>query len=332
MATVYEWLEGIALRMRQEAANGAIPTSEKITVRQLLGRFGYLIRGNWINGHIRNELETHKLVTLPDFEYVWIGSTIAITLDSAAVDDSRPDYESGSTLRIGSLPAANNKPESVNPQSPLSEATTLMGIRNYSQLPVMIGQRDVKGMISWKSIGHRLSMGKSCDSVSDCKEEAKVVSANTPLFEAVRVIDEHGYVLVQGTDNIITGIVTASDLAFEFLKLTGPFLLIGEIERHLRHLMHGKFTVGELQNASSDERSIQGIGDLTLGGYVQLLQNMENWAKLSLEINRETFVADLDEVRQIRNDVVHFNPDGLDEEKVLKLHNMARYLDELING
>ena len=53
----YEWLEGIATGMRDAIANGAAPTPERITIRNLIGKFGYLKRGDFINSYIRNGLE-----------------------------------------------------------------------------------------------------------------------------------------------------------------------------------------------------------------------------------------------------------------------------------
>ena len=47
-------------------------------------------------------------------------------------------------------------------------------------------------------------------------------------------------VLVRNGDRIVTGIVTATDLSGLFRQLAGPFLFIGEIEGHLRNLIHGK--------------------------------------------------------------------------------------------
>jgi hypothetical protein len=49
--------------------------------------------------------------------------------------------------------------------------------------------------------------------------------------------------------------------------------------------------------------------DLTFGDYVRLLENPKHWSEMKLLIDRKSFVAMLEEVRQTRNDVMHFNPD-----------------------
>ena len=144
----YEWLESIARGMKAAVASGAAPTLERLIIREFLAHFGYVKRGNWINGHIRNGLEKYNLITMPDFEYPWIDSTVTITLDPDVVAGFESTPKTDPTLRIGSLEAANTQPESVKPQSPLSEAITVMRLHNYSQLPVMTNQHEVGGMIS----------------------------------------------------------------------------------------------------------------------------------------------------------------------------------------
>jgi hypothetical protein len=60
--------------------------------------------------------------------------------------------------------------------------------------------------------------------------------------------------------------------------------------------------------------------------YVRLVQNEENWSKLGLAIDRVEFARVLDRVREIRNDVMHFDPDGLDDTVRNELQNAKRLL------
>ena len=64
--------------------------------------------------------------------------------------------------RISKLASATRKPLSVSPDTKLEEAVTHMLTNDFSQLPVMTSGRDVKGIITWTSIGSRLAMGKKC--------------------------------------------------------------------------------------------------------------------------------------------------------------------------
>ena len=174
-----------------------------------------------------------------------------------------------------------------------------------------------------------MALGCECRLVNQCMVQAEVISIDTRLFDAISRISDHEYVLVQAADKIITGIVTATDLSHLLRQLAGPFLLIGEIEGHLRNFIHGKFTLEQLQAASGEERPIEGSADLTFGGYQRLLAKRDNWERLKLGIDRREFIAHLDFVRKIRNEVMHFNPDGLDEDRRTTLRNVARFFDQL---
>ena len=325
----YQWLKRVADQMNEDVAKGAAPQPERLTVRQLLQRFGYQRRGESINDHIRNGLEKFKLHADQDFTIAWVDSEITIELDSAAPDASRAPRTTDPTLRVGTLDAANRKPTSVKPESPLREATTKMQMKDYSRLPVMKTDREVAGIVTWESIGTRLALGRECEHVRQCMEPAEVISSDTRLFDAMRKVSEHGYVLVQGEDRTITGIVTATDLSRLFRQLAEPFLFVGEIEGHLRNLIHGKFTLDELQAASGDERPIEGSAGLTFGGYRRLLENKENWGRLQLDIDRREFIENLDTVRMIRNEIMHFNPDGLSDNDRQTVRKVARFFDKL---
>ena len=334
MSNANEWLSEIAERMKAEIASAAAATPERLTVREFVGKFGYAKRGAYIANQIRNALEKLDLRTNPDFEGVYMDSTIAIEFHSEATGSPSPGEPDSATHRIGTLEAANKKPVSVKPDDPLRKAATIMQLHDYSRLPVMTSERDVKGVISWQSIGARLALGQNCECVRDCMEPepAREIPASAPLFNAIGDIAKNEYVLVRGEDKVITGIVTSGDISNQFMQLAGPFLLIGEIEGHLRRLAHGKFTVEEMQNASPEgQGNINGLADLTLGGYCQLLGKEEHWGRLNLNIDRKEFVKHLDSVRKIRNDIMHFDPDGLVDEDVNTLEDVARFLASLVS-
>lgn len=62
---------------------------------------------------------------------------------------------------------------------------------------------------------------------------------------------------------------------------------------------------------------------------IRLIEKVENWMKLKIEIDRVTFVAQLNRVREIRNDVMHFDPDGLDDGDLTFLREFAQFLKRL---
>ena len=166
------------------------------SVRALLSWFGAERRSKWTVLEIRKALRKLKLITEPDFEDVWIGGQIAFHPKPAKgkpvipeeagkaveVGPAKPDGPSApvpkkpgddvsARIRISRLDAANRAPLCICPDANISEAITLMLQHDYSQLPVTTKPRDVKGLISWKSLGSRLALGKPCSKVRECMEE-----------------------------------------------------------------------------------------------------------------------------------------------------------------
>lgn len=237
------------------------------------------------------------------------------------------------TFRIGRLPAANTKLIVVNQNDTLTKAVTLLLNNDFSQLPVMHGEREVKGVVTWKSIGSKLALGRNCESVKDCREDARIVDSNRTLFDCIPTIVEYGYVLVSDArDRKITGIVTASDLSLEFQALSQPFLLLREIELHVRQLLIDKVSAADfnlLNHGSPSLHKPKDITDLSFGEYVRLVQHPEVWAKLQLKIDSGVLVELLERVRVIRNDVMHFDPDPMTPDELATLKQAVRFMQEL---
>jgi len=313
------------------------------------------------------ELSRANLRTNPDFEYEWIdgnilfvkkpeavslvtSTTTSITTTTPAPESNNPIFTEveppapvavavigGSvedpTYRVGKLDAANKPPKYVNPDATLQEAVTVMLSEDFSQLPVMTNEREVKGVISWRSIACRLALGTKHDYVRECMERnVEIVDTDASLFRVIELITQQGFVLIRGKDNKICGIVTEADLGNSFYQLGRPFLLLSEIENHIRGIIDGKFTIEELEvarNPNDTERKISNVADLTFGEYVRLLQNADMWNKVGLKIHRSTFVKTLETVNIIRNDVMHFDPDGISDDDLEELQKTAKFVQEL---
>ena len=237
------------------------------------------------------------------------------------------------TFRIGLLPAANKRLVVVNQNDLVSTAVTLLLKNKFSQLPVMQGEREVSGVVTWKSIGSRLALECKCLTVADCKEDARVVDSNRTLFDAIPTIVEYGYVLVRDQrDRKITGIVTASDLSLQFQALSEPFLLLREIELHVRQILVERVTDEDfdlLEAGSPSARKPKDIADLTFGQYVRLIQHPQVWSKLNLKIDAQVLTKLLEEVRIIRNDVMHFDPDPMTGDELGTLKRTVEFMQEL---
>jgi hypothetical protein len=265
---------------------------------------------------------------------------VAPTLSTPSSPLATPVGISDPTFRIGTLKSANLKAAGkslirVSPNDTVAQAVTLMMAHNVSQLPVLQGERDVKGVVTWRSISMYLCLmqGTPNDQVRHCLvSPAQVSTADSYLFAELPRVVEHDYVLIRDAQQVITGIVTPNDLSLQFRDLTEPFLLLGEIENYVRIVVdRGSFTLSELSalQDEGDKRDIKGAADLTLGSLLRLLQDPQNWGRLKLSIDRKSFVEDLDEVRKIRNDVMHFRPDPLPPAKLQTLRRFAHFVQEL---
>jgi len=246
----------------------------------------------------------------------------------------RLSQSTGSKFCIGMLEAANRPNEvlTITRDKTVEEATTLMMIHRYSQLPVTQDMRQIDGMISWRSMGRVRARGDACEFVRDCLEPVRIIDQDAPFFEAVDTITEKEVVLVRGQDRTITGIVTTSDLSREYHQKAAPFLLLGEVEDRIRILIDQNLAaeVKKMKKRGDDTKEIEDASDLTFGQYVWLMERPENWKKLRLEIDRKLFVGLLNDVREVRNDVMHFRPDSSEPENLDKVRMLHSLLEQLV--
>jgi hypothetical protein len=124
------------------------------------------------------------------------------------------------------------------------------------------------------------------------------------------VVTAHDFVLVRDERGRVCGIVTTADLAMQFDNVAKPFFTIGEIERRLRRCLAPVFD-GEAVASVTGGRWDR-VEQMVFGQYVTLLRRPDCWNKLGWSvIDQNLFVDMLDAVRQIRNEVMHFQPTPL---------------------
>ena len=163
-------------------------------------------------------------------------------------------------------------------------------------------------------------------------EKVEIVSSDTHLFEAVKTIAQKEVVLVRNNENKIAGLVTTSDISLQFGSLSEPFLLLSEIENHVRRLIDGKFSLEDLRanrDPNDANRKIENVANLTFGEYIRLLDKPANWARLGYDLSRTECTKQLREVGRIRNDVMHFHPDGISPEDMELLRDTRKFLQML---
>ena len=96
--------------------------------------------------------------------------------------------------------------------------------------------------------------------------------------------------------------------------------------------MGGKISLSkmrEVRDSLDAGKKVSGAANLSFGDYVRILQKQECWRKIGLPLDQKLFIKKLDEVRDIRNKVMHFNPNGLAPEDMGKLREFAGLLRQI---
>lgn len=300
----------------------------KTTPRELIGTFLWARRTSNCRAQIDAYLTKNNLEVEPGYIDVWVDSEITIKHKAKATTKLVDPVK-----KVMLLDAANKIPMTIKAESSLKEAISKMVFHNYSQLPVMSGERDIKGFISWETIGSALASGVNSDVVKDyINKDIKIIPHDTPLLNAIKTVYNNGFVVVKAQDGKICGIVTTTDISSQFLKMTEPFLLLEQIENYIRRILNKRVLQEELKKLCKDDdkRIVGSIDDLNFGEYIRLIQNPKIWEKLELSVDKSFFVGKLDSIREIRNDIMHFDPDGISPEQLEELHSMSHLLSTII--
>jgi len=326
--------ESMLTEFRESAEKGS-PAS--MTVRELIALWGVSRRRVGVVEKVTATLNRAGLVAVPNFTVGGLDTSIFLVSNEVSGPTSQPQEgvteETGSgsqavSLVVGNIPSATGGIKSVNPQHDLLYAQSVMQANDFSQLAVMNGQYHLAGAVSWESIANALFFNKEAE-LSDCIDEnPKVVRPDQPLLDAVPDISDSGFVFVKDASNKIVGIVTPADLSEQFAVLTRPFLLLGEIERLLRVAINRSFTVEYLYEALNpdDERELEDAGSLTLGEIQRLLEHPPSFAELGWRADRKVFIRKLDAVRSIRNEVMHFSPDPVEDSALAALQTFVSWV------
>jgi len=309
----------------------------KTSVRDLIAEWQVKRRGNAVVTRILRDLGETGLVVRPSIDQVALDDTVTIVLAPSGIPSDPASSDAiSNTVTIGTLPSAGGGIASVPPDAPILEAQSIMESRDFSQLAVTEGDYVLKGAISWESIARSmLYSGSAPKTVREGMEpDAVTVFDDEPLLDHVATIAEAGYVFVrERSSNRLKGIVTSADLSHQFARLANPFLLIGEIERWLRLAVDSVFTPDELAafvDPSDPDRQIEAAQSLTFGEYVRLFEDPESWARFGWRADRKVFTRHLDDVRVIRNSIMHFSPDPIEPAEMERIQQLLIWVRRLV--
>jgi len=286
-----------------------------------------------IQAHDANEAEAARVAETPGDAPQREDARASASNKQAPAKSSGPE---STTFHVGTLPEANRPIVCCKPQQSLRVALSVMLSKKVSHLPIMANERSIKGMIRWKDLGRYLLHKGTIyldDPVENLQAPVSEVRYDQPFLDVIPEILKHGYVVVRGPKNKITGIITKKDLGRQLLDLASPFVLLGEIERGLRALIeNGEFTAQELRERALDPnapREIESVADLTLGEYQRLLSHPDAWERIQVNIDKSTFISALSGVRMVRNRVMHFDPEGTNADDRKQLSQFLELIYDL---
>lgn len=309
-----------------------------LSKRDFIYLFGYYQKrtsGNvWrINEYLRKE----KMKVTPSYQNGWIDEKIELReKDKARISNGEIDEERFDPInRLSVLESASKTPISVKRDDTLEKVYHLLWKNEISQLPVMNDDRTLLGIISWETIAKGLISKKESKSVKDfMRKDFTVLDENIPLFDAIKHVIKSGFVFVQDKEKKIKGPVTRLDLNTQFIDQIEPYILLEQIENFIRLILHDKIILDDilklLNRDEDNRREIESISDLNFGEYLLILSNNQMWETINLPFDKALFVNELDEVRKIRNSIMHFHPDRTPKTDLKLLKKISKFLMDFV--
>jgi hypothetical protein len=222
-------------------------------------------------------------------------------------------------LYVGNVLVSGRETESVlMTESPRNVMTRLV---MRSDQPVLVfrdkASRVLEGLVTWESIvRHQLSHGfDEPERLSDLISKVRVVREDEELLPLVPHIMLEGHVAVMDRARVVVGLLSVADVAQHFIERTRPYLMVGDIEDILRLIVAARLLdqweeIADLEaEAYGDNRRPTSPEDLSFSTYLRALQSPSLFDRLGWRVDRKIFVRELDIVRDIRNDIMHFSPD-----------------------
>ncbi|MGW0436885.1 CBS domain-containing protein [Micromonospora sp. NPDC003197] len=322
---------------------------QTLRIPELLAMFGARVRNYQTVPVIQEALQEVGLDTQPSFTTCGIATDILVVeqyeapgAEGEAEDEVQPGMLPQQSFKIGDIPSARAGITSVTSNSLLSTATYLMRQKRFCQLPVIDGLAELKGVITWSSIAARYEQGQTPTLANSMVQDSiPMAEVHQELFTHLPELMHHGYLLVRDYNGIFVGIITGADITGRFHTLALPFFLVGEIEFRLRKCLGPNLTGDPVRTLKGPNHSGD-FSKLMFGDYVKLLDGHQpngrqrlhadqNWEALGWGgVDRVQFVAHLNRVRVIRNQIAHFDEQSLSDQQVNELSEFSGLLKQLM--
>ncbi len=322
----------------KDLAHQAQSAPVRATIRELISHWGAKRRGVWNVEQITRTLRQEGLEVIPPLSDGLIDDIVLIRVAppdprasasgaSGEDDDANDTSRREVALRVDQIPSAAAGVKSIKTQDTLLTAESEMMRYDYSQLAVMDTPHSRPQAVSWESISRARVRNRDAELADALIARPTVVPMDADLLAVVPTVTAAGFVFVEDRNRTLSGIVTPADLSDKFVELARPFLMLGEIERLMRLAIDRHFDAEHLAAvAEADDDVDVGVDGLTFGGYLRLLEEPSRWERLGWNVERKVFIEALDELRMIRNEVMHFSPDPLGASELTKLQRFIEWV------
>ncbi|MGW6864630.1 CBS domain-containing protein [Streptomyces sp. NPDC054901] len=308
----------------------------QLTSRDLIGLWGWSRRTPGVTDLVDTELAARDLTVEPHFNSVRLDDLVTVSAAVADTGDAEEDTEhdpslsshtnSGSTSgsqsrnsaaendlgwRIGTLPFARDV-TTIALDGDLRLAYFHMVESDFSQLPVVDRNGRARGVVTWQSIARAKLTGRG-DSITEVTDRnAPTAREHEELFDRIQDLRQHGFLVIVDAENVVTGVLTASDIADQLKLRIEPFTLLEEVELRLRRTL-SRFNQADLPTRTKNILAKKGL--ISLGEYRSVFEDPDLWKQLSWPFDQQSFLERLDVVKAFRNSVAHWDVDAPESER-----------------
>ncbi|MEU8995046.1 CBS domain-containing protein [Streptomyces caniferus] len=307
--------------------------TRQLTARDLIGLWGWSRRTDGVTEFVDQELATRGLTVEPHFNSVRLDDLVTVSPapdDTEAVDESTEQpLASGSSSssgdssprkasaeqdlgwRIGTLPFARDV-TTIALDGDLGMAYFHMVESDFSQLPVVDRNGRARGIVTWKAIARAKLTGRGSTVAEVTDHDAPTAREHEELFTRIQDLRQHGFLVIVDADHVVTGVLTASDIADQLKLRIEPFTLLEEVERRLRRTLN---CYNRADLPTRTRNILENKGRITLGEYRHVFQEPALWKQLSWPFDQQSFLDRLDIVKKFRDSVAHWDVDAPEAER-----------------
>ncbi|GAA2963189.1 CBS domain-containing protein [Streptomyces enissocaesilis] len=306
--------------------------TRQLAARDLIGLWGWSRRTVGVTELVDHELAVRGLTVEPHYNSVRLDDLVTVSAtdeDVATEESAAPDSvhlsghsTSGSSARktstekdlgwrIGTLPFARDV-TTVPVDGDLGLAYLHMVEADYSQLPVVDRNGRAKGVVTWQSIARAKLTGRGHSIAEVTDHDAPTAREHEELFSRIQDLRQHGFLVIVDSEHVVTGVLTASDIADQLKLRIEPFTLLEEVELRLRRTLN-RYNREDLPTRTQNILDRKGM--ITLGEYRHVFQEEDLWTQLNWPFDQQRFLERLDVVKKFRDSVAHWDVDAPEAER-----------------